>query len=63
MTLEDCYQAQGVDSSLSLAIARLRDGMLGKSQSKGTDPPKSVNLGENGIIMFLKRVLYTGKPE
>ena len=39
MTLEDWYQAQEVDPILSLVIARLRDGTLGKSQSKVTDPP------------------------
>ena len=38
MTLEDWHQAQGADSILSLVITRLRDGMLGKSQSKATDP-------------------------
>ena len=36
MTLEDWCQAQGVDPILSLVIARLRDGMLRKSQSKAT---------------------------
>ena len=48
---------------LSLVITRLRDGMLGKSQSKATDPPKSVNLGENGIILFSKGVSYTDRPD
>ena len=33
MTLEDWCQAQEVDPILSLVIARLRDGMLGKGQS------------------------------
>ena len=56
MTLEDWCQAQEADPILSLVITRLRDGMLGKGQSKATDPPKSVNLGENGIILFLKRI-------
>ena len=63
MTLEDWCQAQEVDPILSLVIARLRDGTLGKSQSKATDPPRSVNLGENGIILFLKRVYYTDRPD
>ena len=63
MTLEDWHQAQEVDPILSLVIARLRDGMLGKSQSKATDPPKSVNLGENRIILFLKGVSYTDRPD
>ena len=62
MTLEDWHQAQEVDPILSLVITRLRDGMLGKSQSKATDLPRSVNLGENGIILFLKRVYYTDRP-
>ena len=47
MTLKDWHQAQEVDSVLSLVIARLRDGMLGKSQFKVTGPPKSINLGKN----------------
>ena len=63
MTLNDWHQAQEVDSILSLVIARLRDGMLGKSQSEATDPPKSVNLEENGIILFLKGVYYTDRPD
>ena len=63
MTLKDWHQAQEADSILSLVITRLRDGMLGKSQSKATDPPKSVNLGKNGIILFLKRVSYTDRPD
>ena len=63
MTLEEWHQAQEADSILSLVIARLREGMLGKSQSKATDPPRPVSLGENGIILFLKRVSYTDKPD
>ena len=39
MTFEDWCQAQGADPVLSLVITRLRDGMLGKGQSKATDPP------------------------
>ena len=38
MTLEDWCQAQEADPILSLVITRLRDGMLGKGQSKATDP-------------------------
>ena len=46
MTLEDWHQAQEVDPVLSLVIARLRDGMLGKSQSQTTDPQsQSVPVG------------------
>ena len=63
MTLKDWCQTQEADPVLSLVIARLRDGMLGKSQSKATDPPKSVSLGENGIILFLKRVPYIDRPD
>ena len=63
MTLEDWHQAQEADSILNLVITTLRDGMLGKSQSKTTDPPKSVNLGKNGIILFLKRVFYIDRPD
>ena len=40
MTLKDWCQAQDVDPILSLVIFTLRDGMLGKSQSKATDPPR-----------------------
>ena len=39
MTLKDWHQAQEADPGLSLVIARLRDGTLGKGQSKATDPP------------------------
>ena len=39
MTLEDWHQAQEADPVLSLVITRLRDRMLGKSQSQTTDPP------------------------
>ena len=63
ITLEDWCQAQEADPILSLVVTRLMDGMLGKAQSKATDPPKSVNFGENGIILFLKRVSYTGRPD
>ena len=63
MTIEDWHQAQEADPVLSLVIARLADGMLGKSQSKATDPPKSVSLGKNGITLFLKRVYYTDRPD
>ena len=64
MILEDWCQAQEVDPILGLVIARLHDGTLGKGQSKAADPPlKSVNLGENRIILFLKRVYFTEKPD
>ena len=63
MTLEDWCQAQEADPILSLVITRLRDGKLGKGQSKVTDPPKSVILGKNGIILFLKRASYTDRPD
>ena len=63
ITPKDWCQAQEEDPILSLVIARLRDGMLGKGQSKATDPPKSVSLGKNGIILFLKRVSYIDRPD
>ena len=56
MTLEDWHQAQEAGHVLSLVIARLRDGMLGKGQSQTTDPPKSVNTGGSTIICCSKRV-------
>ena len=45
MTLKDWHQAQKVDPVLSLVITRLRDGLLGKSQSKATDPPEVSQYG------------------
>ena len=46
MTLEDWPQAQEADPVLSLVIARLRDGTLGKGQSKATEPQnQSVQVG------------------
>ena len=45
MTLKDWCRAQEVDPILSLVITRLRDGMLGKSQSKATDPTKVSQFG------------------
>ena len=40
MTLENWHEAQQVDPALTLVIAGLWDGMLGKGQSKATNPPK-----------------------
>ena len=62
MTLEDRCQAQEADPVLSLVIARLTDGMLGKGQSQTTDPPKSVNTRGSAIICCSKRVSYTDEP-
>ena len=62
MTLEDWHQAQEEDPVLSLVIARLRDRMLGKGQSKTTDPPKSVSAGRSAIICCSKGVSYTDEP-
>ena len=45
MTLEDWCQAQEADPVLSLVITRLIDGMLGKDQSKATDPPEVSQYG------------------
>ena len=62
MTLEDWHQAQEADPVLSLVITRLRDRMLGKGQSKTTDPPKCVSTGGSAIICCSKRVSYTDEP-
>ena len=62
MTLENWHQAQETDPVLSLVIARLRDGMLGKSQSQTTYPLKSVSTGGSAIICCSKRVSYTDEP-
>ena len=61
MTLEDWCQAQEADPVLSLVITRLRDEMLGKGQSKATDPLKSVNMGKNKTISYSKRVSCTDR--
>ena len=45
MTLKDWCQVQEVDPILGLVIARLREGTLGKGQSKATDPPKVSQFG------------------
>ena len=59
MTLKDWHQAQEVDPVLSLVIARLRDGMLGKSQSKATDPPEVSQFRQEWNHLVLKRgILY-----
>ena len=63
MTLKDWQQAHKADSILSLVIARLRDGMLEKASPRQQTPLKSINLGKNGIILFLKRISYTGRPD
>ena len=46
MTIEDWHQAQEADPVLSLGITRLRDGTLGKGQSKATDPPEVSQYGQ-----------------
>ena len=59
MTLEDWHQTQEADPILSLVIARLRDGMLGKSQSKVTDPPEVSQFGQEWNHLVLKKgILY-----
>ena len=59
MTSEDWHKAQEVDSVLSLVIARLWDGMLGKGQSKATDPPKVSQFRQEHNHLLLKQgVLY-----
>ena len=59
MTLEDWHQAQEVDPVLSLVITRLRDGMLGRGQSKATDPTEVSQYGQEQNHLILKKgVLY-----
>ena len=64
MTLKDWHQAQEMDPVPSLVITRLRGGMLGKDQSKATDPLKLVNMGENKTMSYSKRVpVQTGQTK
>ena len=59
MTLEDWHQAKEADPVLSLAITRLRHGMLGKGQSKVTDPPQiSQYRWEHNHLVLKRGVLY-----
>ena len=59
MTLGDWHQAQDADPVLSLVIARLRDGMLGKGQSKTTDSPEiSQYRWDHNHLVLKKGVLY-----
>ena len=52
-------QAQEADPVLSLVISRLRDGTLGKGQSKATDPFKVSQLGQEQKHLVLKKgILY-----
>ena len=62
MTIEDWHQAQEAHPVLSLVIARLWDGMLGKCQSKATDPPMSVSTGRSVTIYCSNRVSNTDGP-
>ena len=62
MTLENWCQALEEDFVLSLVIAGLRGRMLGKGQSKITDPPKSVRTSRSTIICCSNRVSYTDEP-
>ena len=59
MTLGDWHQAQEADPVLSLVITRLRDGTLGKGQSRTTDPPEISQYwwGHNHLLLQ-KGVLY-----
>ena len=60
ITLEDWHQAQEVDPVLSLVITRLRDRMLGKGQSRTTDPPEvSQYWQEHNHLLLKKGVLYS----
>ena len=59
MTLEDWHQAQEADPVLSPVITRLRDGMLGKSQSKTTNHPQiSQYRWEHNHLVLKEGVLY-----
>ena len=59
MTLKDWCQAQKADPMLSLVITRLKDGMLGKGQSKATDPFEVSQFGWEWKHLVLKRgILY-----
>ena len=59
MTLEDWCQAHEMDPVLSLVITRLWDGMLGKGQSRATDPPEvSQYRQEHNHILLKQGVLY-----
>ena len=59
MTLEDWHQAQEANPVLSLVITRLRDGMLGKSQSKAADLPEVSQFGQGWNHLVLRRgILY-----
>ena len=59
MTLKDLHQAQEAEPVLSLVITRLRDGMLGKGQSKATDPTEVSQFGQEENHLILKKgVLY-----
>ena len=62
MTLEDWHQAQEADPVLSLVIARLRDGMLGKGQSKTTDPPEVSQYQWEHNNLLLKKGVCTDEP-
>ena len=62
MTLEDWHQALEVDPILSLVITRLRDGTLGKGQSKATDPPKVSQHRWECNHLLLKQVSCTDGP-
>ena len=45
MTLKDWHQAPEADPVLNLVFTRLREGTLGKSQLKATDPTKVSQYG------------------
>ena len=59
MTLEDWQQAQQADPVLSLVIARLQDGTLGKGHSNVTDPSKvSQYRWECNHLLLKQGILY-----
>ena len=57
MTLEDLCQAQETDPALSLIVIRLWDRMLGKGQSKATDPPKVSQYRREHNHLLLKQCI------
>ena len=60
--LRGLASSQEVDPVLSLVITRLQDGMLGKGQSKATDPPQSVSTGGIKTIYCSNKVSCTDGP-
>ena len=59
MTIEDWHWAQEADPVLGLVITRLWDGILGKGQSKATDPPEVRQYRwERNHLLLKQGILY-----